>query len=87
MPPPDPKTQTSEELVAFLNSRLDVQKTNPAVHFLRGKIVSYDEKTGVITMRYTTHDQLSNGANMVQGGFTAAMLDAAFAFLVSDALQ
>lgn len=50
--------------------------------FLRGKIEKYDEEQSCIHVRYETHDQESNGRGHVQGGFTAAMLDAAMAYQV-----
>lgn len=76
--------QTFEELVAFVNSRL--AKTNPTMSFLKGHILDYDDKTKTIKVRFSTHDQLSNGANQVQGGFSAAMLDASCAYLVSSSV-
>jgi acyl-coenzyme A thioesterase PaaI-like protein len=84
MPAPDPQQQSFEEIVAFLNTRLQLPATNPAMTLLHGRLLQYDQGTHALTVRFIADDQLSNGANAVQGGFTAAMLDASCAFLVSS---
>jgi len=72
---------SADELIAHVNARLS--KINPTMHFLRGKVLSFEEASLTVKVAFETHDQLSNGANQVQGGFSAAMLDAACGYLVS----
>jgi acyl-coenzyme A thioesterase PaaI-like protein len=73
-------SQTTEELIKFVNERFE--KTNPTMHFLNGSVLSFDESKLVAKIKFRTHAGLSNGGNQVQGGFSAAMLDASCAYLV-----
>jgi uncharacterized protein (TIGR00369 family) len=49
----------------------------PAAQLLSREVLSIDEKTGEVTLRFIAKPEFANRHGTVQGGFLAAMLDSA----------
>jgi uncharacterized protein (TIGR00369 family) len=49
----------------------------PAAQLLSREVLSVDEKTGEVTLRFIAKPEFANRHGTVQGGFLAAMLDSA----------
>lgn len=59
----------------------------PAMNTLGGKIVAFDEGSGIVEMHFTAAPTLCHSGDIVQGGFLAGMLDAAMAHAVFGVLK
>lgn len=59
----------------------------PALILLGGKVVSFNEESGVVEMHYDASESLCHSGDIVQGGFLAGMLDAAMAHAIFGELR
>jgi acyl-CoA thioesterase len=73
---------TTVEMIEQMNAHAP-----PALKVLGGKVVSFDEETGIVEMHYDVNETLCHSGDIVQGGFLAGMLDAAMAHAVFAVLK
>jgi len=73
---------TTEDMIDKMNAHAP-----PALRTLGGKVVSFDEVSGVAEMHFTATPSLCHSGDIVQGGFLAGMLDAAMAHVVFATLK
>ncbi len=55
----------------------DPAQITPAAQLLGREVVSVDDETGQVTLRFVAKPEFANRHGTVQGGFLAAMLDSA----------
>ncbi len=72
----------TEELIARLNAHAP-----PAVKTLGGSIISYDDQSQTLEMRYQASAALCHSGDIVQGGFITGMLDATMSNAVSAVVR
>jgi uncharacterized protein (TIGR00369 family) len=59
----------------------------PAAQLLSREVLSVDDETGEVTLRFVAKPEFANRHGTVQGGFLAAMLDSATGMAVMLSLQ
>ena len=73
---------TNFEMIERMNAHAP-----PALKLLGGKVVSFDEKGGIVEMHFAVGESLCHSGDIVQGGFLAGMLDAAMTHAVFAVLK
>jgi uncharacterized protein (TIGR00369 family) len=62
-------------------------QTTPAAQLLSREVLSIDDETGEVTLRFVAKPEFANRHGTVQGGFLAAMLDSATGMAVMVSLS
>src|ERR1700722_15886164 len=63
--------------IAMTDSKHLLTQMTPAAQLLSREVLSVDDKTGEVTLRFVAKPEFANRHGTVQGGFLAAMLDSA----------